>query len=292
MELEWLRISEPEGRRGHLLIDASTAERRGSPLEEGVKAVQRITSLYEPPFTLLVSGGIDSQAMIECWLASGVPFNVRHITFGCNVGDFTSTVEFCHRRKLPVEVVGFNVKGFIESPELVEMARRYDTTSPQLLSHAKAILGMDDTCIMAGNFTAPLNIGLSRTQLGLLRAANLDKPSFIPFFLQSTPELAYSMIECQLKSTLEDCYADKCRAYLESGFDIIPQKTKLTGFEEIKASYDDVQVPSRLRLLFKNEPSARPFDLLYRYNLYSKLDEGYYSESFKLKHPDWVKELI
>lgn len=48
---------------------------------------------------------------------------------------------------------------------------------------------------MAGNFVQPQAAGINWTIYGLERFSQLDKPNFIPFFLLSTPRLAYSFYD-------------------------------------------------------------------------------------------------
>jgi hypothetical protein len=70
-------------------------------------------------------------------------------------------------------------------------------------------------------------------------------------------------------------YQGKVDDYLESGFPVIAQTEKLTGFEKVKDYYDKhyanlVTVRHRLQLL-SNNPSRRVFDLLLRHPYEKKL---------------------
>jgi len=43
--------------------------------------IQKIIKNYPPPYTLLLSGGIDSQAMLQCWINANAPFKAITIKF-------------------------------------------------------------------------------------------------------------------------------------------------------------------------------------------------------------------
>lgn len=287
------RDSEPhqDTRLNQIVLDFRSGERLGgTPLLNAVAAVRRIVANYPAPYTLLVSGGIDSQVMLYAWKKSGIEFNAVHYTYGTNTADKDSVVEFCALNDIKLDIRFFDAKKFIRSKKLVKMAKRYDCTSPQILTYIEFTKKHPETCVMAGNFIQPEAAGINWTIYGLERFSQLDKPNFIPFFLLSTPRLAYSFYHLDIKFKYEmfsktgekDDYISKTKSYLAAGFPVIPQKQKFTGFEEIKESYDSVEVPGMLRMKWSGMPSKRPFDILFRYSLYDHT--GKYAETYRLVH--------
>lgn len=296
------RDSQPHsnGRFNPLVLDFRSNENLGgSAMVNAIAAVRRVVGQYPAPYTLLISGGADSQVMLWAWLQSGVPFSAVHYTYGSNTQDTAWAIQFCAQHSIPLDVREFNVHKFINSPDLIDMAKRYDCTSPQILSYIRFVQDHPETCVMAGNFVQAQSAGINWTIYGLERFSRLDKPNFVPFFLLSTPRLAYSFYNFDVKykyelyenGTIRDDYTTKIRSYKSAGFPIIPQTEKLTGFEEIKVFYDSFHVPLNLRLQWADMPSKRPFDLLYRYSLYQHIG-GKYSETSRLIHHEAINTRV
>lgn len=277
-----------------LIVDFSTEESLGGwALDNAVAAVHRIVEQHAGPYTLLASGGIDSQAMILAWKESGIPFSVVHYNYGTNIEDIESLMRFCCSYGIPASVRFFEAQQFIESPQLIELAKRYDCNSPQILTYIRFTQQHPETCIMAGNYIGLQGGAFNWTILGLQRFADLDKPNFVPFFFLSTPQLAYSFLEQELvnKRTMLPAhseYAIRVKTYQDCGFRVIAQSAKRTGFEAIKQSYDAAKVPARVKLKWAHQPSKRPFDLLYRYSLLDHIPDGQYTDTFKLVHPSTI----
>lgn len=274
-----------------------------TPFEESQLAIQKIVEEHEGPYTLMCSGGIDSQAMICAWIKSKHPFTVVHYSYGSNMEDTKSLLAFCSSNLVPLKIKHFNVNAFLLSDEYKEMAIRYDTASPHLLTYAKFISLHKETCISAGNFFQEYSTALNWTQLGLDRFRKISKPNYVPMFFQSTPNLAYSFLpilehlntnrEHFLKEAVGPnfSYCMKVLAYQMSGFDVIAQDKKLTGFEGIKESYDNVKIDRRLKMKWSHMPSKRVFDVLFRYELFDILPFGFYSEDVEVMHNDFINTL-
>lgn len=292
--MSWFRVYREEtpnqnARLNPLVLDFRTNELIDrDAMQSAVDAVNVIRERYPAPYTLFASGGIDSQAMMLAWKMSGAEFKVAHYSYGTNTTDTSFIVDFCVTHRIPFDLLIFDAKSFIESEELVKLAKRYDCSSPQILTYIKFASMHPETCIMAGNFIDGLNAGLNWTILALERFAAMDKPNFVPFFFLSTPALAYSFAEEYRKAVYRnyhsqprilDGYTSKVEAYLAAGFQVKPQSSKLTGFEEIKASYDSVKIDARTKMKWFKMPSKRAFDILYRYALYDSI--GLYSEHTK-----------
>lgn len=254
------------------------------PLTEAIRAVEKIVKTHPGPYTLMMSGGIDSQAMVYAWKLSGHPFKIVHYSYGTNVADTASVVEFCSNEKLDYEIIDFDVVHFLNSQEYRDMARQYDCASPHLLTHMKITSFHEETCVMGGNYVTGPGVSLDYTIHGLDRFRHQSKQNFVPFFLMSTPELAYSFLmkpgaDSGLTNDKEydASYFSKIRSYINAGFHICPQRHKMTGFEEIKDMFDSFPVDPRTKMLAGHFVSTRPFDILFRYGMYAHLKDGAYS---------------
>jgi len=293
MELWFNTYRKIEGdRTSALVFDFSTKDdiTVSSPLIESHKAIQKITETHHGPYTLLASGGVDSQAMLYAWKTSGVQFSVVHYSYGNNIEDNDTLREFCTIHDIDYEIRYFDVEKFIKSIEYVEMAKQYDCASPHILTYVKLVSMHDETCIMAGNYIDNYTASLNYTILGLDRYRQISKENFVPFFLCCTPELAYSFID-NYNNTPDDFtnrgYYKKVLAYELSDFPVISQSNKLSGFEAFKDKYDTRKIDGRIKLKWGAMPSKRPFDIIYRYGLFDVLPLGFYSESTIIIHNKW-----
>ena len=247
-------------------------------LEAAKYTVDLIQKTYPPPFSLMCSGGVDSQVMLWAWKISNVPFrviSVRYITDGVwyNEFDLLPLIEFCNQHNIEIDFKDFDVINFVEN-DLFEVARKFDCDSPQISTYIKMAdnLVNEGTAIFSGNFvfyTSPFWY----SHLGLQNfAAWLSKNShkrLIPFFLLHTPEIGYSF---QLKdpTVLRVLRAiTKNNLYLENGYPLVIPEDKYTGFEKIKEYYDQFpeRITPRTRFIYSTMDSPRVFDLLFRYPL-------------------------
>ncbi len=281
-------------RNSALVLDFSTKDDIivSSPIIESHKAIQKITETHKGPYTLLASGGVDSQAMLYAWKTSGIAFSVVHYSYGNNTEDGNTLKEFCSIHNIEYEIRYFDVEKFIKSVEYVEMAKKYDCASPHILTYMKLVSMHDETCIMAGNYLHKYTGSLNYTILGLDRYRQISKENFVPFFLCCTPELAYSFTQYYDNITykITDGYYRKVLAYQLSEFPIISQSSKLSGFEAFKDKYDTRKIDSRIRLKWAGMPSKRQFDIIYRYGLFDVLPLGFYTEAFDVIHNKWLKD--
>ena len=292
-----IRRARSGDRQSSLVIDFSSAQPKiCHPSLAARESIKAITYNHPGPYTLLASGGIDSQAMIYFWHASGVKFEVVHYDYGTNCEDTATLVQFCNRLGLDFKIKKFNVESFLASSEYLHLAKKYDCVSPHILTYIKFTSLHNETCVMGGNYISNNNTPINWTILGLDRFRQIDKHNFVPFFLMSSPDLAYSFLQkeidlqreygtsVQLAKTDEVIYELKAKCYEWCGIPVLRQSKKLTGFEEIKNSYDSIRIDARTRLKWAHMPSKRPFDLIYRYEPQDLLPLGKYSDSVHTVH--------
>lgn len=265
----WGKEMTTNRRNDGLIVDVSNGElpiKKMLPIDAACDAVKQITEEYPGPYTLMCSGGIDSQAMIYAWHKANVPFSIvsfkyvsNNIVF--NDYDLAQLTEFTDKLGLPVEFKTLDLISFLEN-ELPEVAVAMDCDSPQinaLIQVAQTVT--EGTTIFSGNFICGNLIGFNYTILGLHRYAIKQNVSCVPFFFVHTPELAYSLTP--YNTDLEN-YGNN---YLAAGFPIIKQAQKYNGFEKVKDFYDSYskEIPLPLRMNAMNKPSRRIFDILFRY---------------------------
>lgn len=272
--MKWITFTRTEK---EVLVNADVDFEKMQPLEAAFLAIEDITNNYPAPYTLMLSGGIDSQVMLWCWLKSGKKFDVRTVRYndGLNDHDIKDMSEFCRQHNLKFVLFDFDLLNFLEV-EYSTYAERYRCSSPQICTHMKMCEDIVGTTIFSGNFADTNKLSIDEAIMGMHRYSVSSGQSVIPFFFLHTPELAFSLR--QSESTLK--YENRIQAYQNAGFPIIPQTKKQTGFELVKDLYDKTHahlVTPKTKLEFFSRPSKRVFDLLLRYPYEKKFGNPTYT---------------
>ncbi len=269
------------------------------PINAAIEAVNDIVEHYPPPYNLLASGGIDSQAMIYAWKMSGHPFKIYTFRYNetYNLHDIETLPLFCEQEDILYNVIDFDYLNFLEK-EYDTLAHRYQCSSPQISMHIKMASFFDEgTCIYSGNFLNFDGANLTNAILGLYRfSRSPEGKNVVPYFFLHTPELAYSFNQARLIKKLEysrdnDGYKQdpRVKIYHSAGFPVIPQKQKFTGFEKFKEYYDShdyVLKDNKNRLKWHNKESHRPFDWLFRYPYEEKFGPVFLG--FRMNRPPYI----
>lgn len=250
------------------------------PLVAAIEAVNDIVKKYPPPYNLLASGGIDSQAMLYAWKKSNHPFKVYTFRYNdtYNAHDLETLPLFCEQEGIDYSIIDFDYFKFLEE-EYDSLAHRYQCSSPQIAMHIKmASFFTEGTCVYSGNFLSFNSAQLTHAILAVYRFSRTPEgKNIIPYFFLHTPELAYSVNQALLdKKLVIDHETDssqfgknaKTKIYRTFGIPVIPQKNKFTGFEKFKDHYDThdyVLKDPKNRLRWQYKLSKRPFDWLFRY---------------------------
>jgi hypothetical protein len=282
--MDWMRsgwgenFSEEFNPKIPFYIDTTNVIISNKPLLEiSQRVIKEITEKYPPPYYLMVSGGMDSQIMLWCWLNSGIdfiPVSVKYTGASefkeiLNEHDLIELEQFANNHNIVIQYKYFDVINFLEN-DLEKYATKYQCTSPQICTHmAMSEMISDGTVIFSGNFAYAFFY--TYTILGLKRYSDLSGRSVIPFFLLHDPELAGIP---QILSNSTDYSIKKFEAYSNLKVPVIPQPEKQTGFEIIKNYYDtrtDLVVSPKTRIKYASMPSKRKFDLLFRYMLMEKI---------------------
>jgi hypothetical protein len=242
-----------------------------SPSEAAIDAVNKIAANYPEPYTLMCSGGVDSQTMILSWLASGIPFeimSVRYISENIffNEHDLRTLPDLAKLHGLTINYQDLDIVSFLEN-DLDKSNNETDFGSPQFATHAKfSDFVSSGTILYSGNVLGPNYAQITYYGLSLHRhAINIETEykKIIPFFLLHTPDLAYSFLN---NPKIQDPHIFPIQ--------YTPVK-KFNGFEKIKKYYDKyfdrITVAQKLKAVnYSNiKASGSVFDLLFRYPHYT-----------------------
>ena len=206
---------------------------------------------------LCLSGGIDSQAMIQCWQEAGLKFDVAIMEFENNLNqhDVSVALEYCHKNSIEPIILKLNVIQFL-TRDCIEIGTKYKCTSPHFITHYKMFdmlrnLGYTGICCGGTAFArnhsewGPVP---SAAQSNYIEYSNQNQFPVIGNFLGYDPALCWSIAlltpehdvewNTRYPRIMDDTnavrYAGKVAGYSNHGFDIIPQDNKYTGFELIK----------------------------------------------------------
>ncbi len=244
----------------------------GQPLDEAVTAANIILDTYPQPINILLSGGIDSQAMVEAFIKTGRnDFTVVCFEFKNDLNDYDVYWAKSHAEHFgySLSIIPFDIVGFHETC-LIDIARETNNHSPHIISHVGMIDSIEGTCVLAGNPIGRIENARyidvpNYSLIGTMRYKS--KPVVGQFFL-FTPELVYSFLK--LQTSFSEAYRDKAARYQAAGFSLVLPPKKYHGFERLKEHYDQFEdrVSKRTRRHFNAKyGSDRIYDHMFRHPL-------------------------
>lgn len=245
-----------------------------------------------------LSGGVDSQVMVDCFIRAGVSFDVVIMRFPDNLNwhDIKTAIEFCESRKVPYTFIDIDVIQFL-SRDLIAFADKYDVSSPQFATHFKMFEKLQElgyTSAVCGGNTALNTVDgwfypTTKEQSDWRSFSERSNFYVMGDFLSYHWKFSLAFSCYQEKSNLldntrinllsnvadydglvSDRYKVKVSGFMSAGFDIIPQEAKFTGFEEVKEKIKDHDTGDgwafekrfRFPLRLKNPtPNAHQFQL-------------------------------
>jgi len=258
------------GKELHMDFTNNNPEKILSPSEAAIDAVHKIAKTHPAPYTLMCSGGVDSQTMILSWLAAGVPFQImsfRYISENIFFNEHDLITLECLSKLYGLEInyQDLDIISFLEN-ELDKINQLTDCGSPQFATHIKFFdFVPNGTIIYSGNVLQQNRALLTYVGLSIHRnAINIasETKKIIPFFLLHTSDLAYCFLNNpQINPILNpNIFPITCQPV-----------QKFNGFEKIKEYYDKYskRVTTQHKLKGACYPSSRVFDLLFRYPYYT-----------------------
>lgn len=258
------------------------------------ETISYIQQNYPAPYTLMLSGGVDSQAMLYAWILSKCPFNTFSGKYNNNFNkdDLQELGVFAKQFDITINYVDFDVLNFFQT-DYIDYVNLYRCGSPHILTFIKmSEMIKEGTVIFSGNFCTQDGPGkpiVDQNNFALYRYSLETKKSLVPFFFAETRNLYYSFYSQERKlihlktfdiNSPDDVYMNKVNIYQRHGFPVIPQRYKMTGFELIKDYYDQnfshlVTVQDKLLRTYR-QTSKRTFDLLLRNKFEHKFENDKY----------------
>jgi hypothetical protein len=256
-------------------IDFSTDNTLVNILDAAKITVDHIIKNYPPPYNIMVSGGIDSQAMLYSWKLFGkdyIPTAVMYNDY-LNEHDLVTLDTFSQEQNISIEYLKFDLLKFYET-EYDTLCEKYKCRSPHFGAHLGMTENLQGTCIFSGDCLGKNGANIRSNNICMYEATKYR--SIVPYFFMHTPEIAYSKVFVASKykrkkldyADFQQLYQEKAILLINEGFPIIPQQEKYTGFEKVKDLYDEKYrhlITPKILLKYANKPSKRTYDLLLRY---------------------------
>lgn len=245
------------------------------PAESGFVEAQRAAALVAEnmpgPLWLWLSGGVDSEAMAQAFIAKKIPFKVAigRYNKGLNDFDIIWAIEFCKKQNLPYEMIDLDLDHFYESGRHGHLADLYRCRSPQFTAHFEMMMQVDGTSLMPWQppkATPQLNryvtLGFPDDHyFSYARFLTVEKKPGAPYFFLYTPTLISSFLQTEaMRTVLRDGrlsgseYDLKMKVYEQAGFKLQRRPEKWTGFEKVKQHFAE-----------RYQSDRSVFDRLYRY---------------------------
>lgn len=282
--LDWIIVEELDNCSYLLTVSKKDKDQSIHGLAAAHYTIDYICNNYPPPYTLCVSGGVDSQAMLYAWHTSGKSYNTMSVVYnnGMNDHDLQTLVEFSQLHNIKINFVDFDLLNFYQT-DYLEYVHKYRCGSPHFCAYMKfSELVNEGTVLFSGTPTNKnLNKLFGTNELSLYNYAKISGRNFVPYFFLETKEITYSFAHPPKFSddTIGHISRDKIERLRYNGYPVISQKVKITGFEKVKDYYDNNfahLVTARDKLYRGFNGSMRVYDLLLR-NKYERLYPDKYS---------------
>ena len=217
---------------------------------------------------LCFSGGVDSQAMLQCWSEADLEAHVIIFKFndGLNKQDCEHAKQYCHTWGIPYREIEFNIIQFL-TRDNADMTVKYGNISPHFNTHyrfVEILTHMGYTGVCFGGVPLDRNNGVYGVNMNKpvwYWSTIMDKFDIVHqgSFLSFSPELSWSLTlstpdvknldhennntalreYATLKAVEAERYEAKLIGYKRMGFDLMPQPQKYTGFELVKDYFEE-----------------------------------------------------
>lgn len=215
---------------------------------------------------LCLSGGVDSQYMLQCYIDAKLDFDTYILVFNddLNKHDVEHAIEYCKEIGISYKEIPINIVNFLNR-ENYDYGMLYESASPHFNTHYKLfniLRDMGHTGVCCGGNTPIKNIekntwgnNFTRNVLNFVNYVKVSGFMCIGDFIAFHPKLAWSLAFLMEEQKITGMhtmhntneaysnqfsrYAQKVNGYILSGVYIKPQQEKYTGFELVKKYYEE-----------------------------------------------------
>lgn len=270
--LNWIKINQDSSAHKYTLKIPKYSYENIPALEATHKAIQHIQDNYPAPYTLYLSGGVDSQAMLWAWHASGVPYQAVSYVYNytMNLYDLNAGMPvFAQKLGIKIERRNVDLLNFFDT-EYPKYAETYRCGSPHLAAYMYlADQQTDGTVIFSGSITPEANSFYTANEWRLYHYGIVSGQNIVPMFFSETQDLHYAFLK------YFESGQHKAVTYQKAGFPVVRQRLgyssndqRYSGFEGIRDYYEK-HITRKFTLQEKmkrlpGQTSNWKFDLLFR----------------------------
>jgi hypothetical protein len=217
--------------------------------EECVLASQIIYDQSSMPLTLMFSGGLDSEFMIQIFQTAKIPFKVAIVSYGeYNAHDTKYAYNFCNNHNITPIVVDIDIKNFIESGKIYEIAEQAKCCAYQIPSIMYGLTKLDGTIIMANGepyikkYETEWRWQETERVNSYMNWYRQQRINGTPDFLRYTPEITLSFLtDPVITNIVTDPYTGKLSSRtskhkIYSTNYLFEPRPKYTGWENIETT--------------------------------------------------------
>ena len=234
-----------------------------------IDAATRCAESLGPFPALCFSGGIDSQAMLNCWAEADLEAHVIIFAFkdGLNKQDCEHAKQYCRKFDIPYREIEFDIVSFL-TRDNADMTTKYGNISPHFNTHyrfVEILTHMGYTGVCFGGTAPDRNCGeygvnISKIPYYWTTCTEKFDIAVQGSFLSFSPELAWAITlstpdiknldyknssnalreYTALKAAEAEKYEAKLIGYRRVGFDLVPQTQKYTGFELVRDYFEEL----------------------------------------------------
>lgn len=222
-------------------------------LEENCKlAVMNLPSSVGSRPAVCLSGGIDSQTVVDTFLYAGVTPEVVIFNFldDHNIHDVSHAIKFCASRNITPRLIDLDVIRFLNN-QLYDFATKYKISSPQFAVHLYMAGKLKDlgytSAIFGGNnltqYTDKSWYTPTKEETDWCNySREINFPIIGSFWLQDwrLSLMATIYMPYFISNDNPYCYNAKVQGYNTMGYDVMPQEQKYNGFETVKKYYEEM----------------------------------------------------
>lgn len=170
--------------------------------DELLHAANIIYTNSDAKLILLFSGGLDSEFMINIFRKAKIPFQVAIISYGkYNKHDTEYAFKYCSNNGITPIIVDIDIKHFIESGKILEIAKSVNCCAYQMPSIMYGISKLEGTVIMANgepylkNYNGIWKYQETERVNSYMRWYNNQGIVGTPDFLRYTPESTLAFLK-------------------------------------------------------------------------------------------------
>lgn len=125
-------------------------QKAGNFYEESIRAAKIIEEESSKQLTLMFSGGIDGEFMLNIFKQAQIDFTVAIISYGkWNAHDVKYAFDYCNKHSINPKVIEVDLENMVRSGLIYEIAEKAKCCAPQMIGVMQGISQIEGTVIMA-----------------------------------------------------------------------------------------------------------------------------------------------